>query len=70
MAKKVNSKNQQGGITAETVNVGSQINQHSAEKKGVPTWLTVTGVLFGIIASVVAKKLLAIYKTTLASKNM
>lgn len=54
MAKKIISKDQQGGITAETVNVGSQVNQQPEEKKGVPTWLAVTGIIVGILGVLVA----------------
>ncbi len=54
MGKKIISENQGGGITAETVNIGSQVNQPHPEKKGVPIWLAVTGIVFGIIGALVA----------------
>ena len=52
MANKIISKNQKGGITAGTVNIGSQINEKQPTEKKIPRWLVIVGILFGIVGAV------------------
>lgn len=62
MAKNVTSHDQEGGITAETVNIESQSNpqapsveaNHDTESKiGAKTWIALIIAVFTVIAAVI-----------------